>query len=319
MPRTAAPAPLVATLLRATVLAGATLLPLRGTGAQDVAYARAAAATTGRCLADVRGEHARHVLVQLVPGDAGAPFAEVPRAAWESVVLASEAIGWNARALLGAPEGDLPQPDTLLSWRNAHSHLHIVARRDGTMRWSLPWETLGHSSQPVPIVEPALRLLGAAVDRALERGERFSWPDDLAGDSLFFELRLAYPVPLSVGVTPLRARHSVPLVAVRAPVYTPVVALEPLRIRHPRALSRGVKGSITVEFTVDTAGRVPPGSIRDRRDRDEPAPSGELARYYRSYLREMKRTIERTRWGPARIGGCLVEQRVVQEFNFIER
>lgn len=308
-------------------LAALTLSPST-TRAQDVALeapqgealvASAVSAGTPRsCVEALPASAFRRTLVFLVADHAGHPFPRVPEAAFLSVRLATESIAWQARSLLGAPEGLLPPPDTLVNWRNLGRHLHLVGHRDGRITWSFPWDTPGHRPVRDSVGEPTLALLGRAVEAALAKNERFPWADGIEGDSIPFLIRLDFP-PLDPNGKPekMRGQFASPLLEVRVPTMTPVLPDRMGRIRYPEDMRRmGIKGTIVMQFVVDTTGAPLAQSIRDVWPDHVPPPRGHVLNWYSQFLRETKRGLEESRYRPARVGGCAVRQLVQQPFTF---
>jgi hypothetical protein len=307
--------------------AAALLLPVRG-HAQDAALNEAdgeplissavRAAHPTSCIGALPADAFRPTMVYLVADHAGAPFPRVPREGLLAVRLATESIAWHARALLGAPEGLLPPPDTLLTWRNVGRHLHLVGHRDGSLTWTYPWDTPGHPPVRDSVGEIALALLGRAVDAALARNERFAWPDGVEGDSIAFLIRFDYPESFEgQKPEPMRGEHAAELMVMRIPVMTPVRPGRMGRIAYPEELRRrGVTGTLQMQFIVDPAGRPLQGSVRDLWPEKRPRLQGNLRHYYEEFLFEVKRALMESTYQPARIGGCAVPQLVQQPFTF---
>lgn len=285
---------------------------------EALSTAAGASRTPRSCVQALPASAFRRTMVFITADDAGAPFAPVPENSLLAVRLATESIAWHARALLGAPEGLLPPPDTVVNWRNVGRHLHLVGHRDGTITWSYPWETPGHRPLRDSIGEPTLALLASAVDRALARGERFAWDPGMMGDSVPFLLRLDYPDLDDKGkLEPLRGQYAAMLVEMRVPTITPVSPRKQGRIDYPEDLRRrGVTGTLVLQFIVDSSGVPVQESIRDLSPQSRPRLKGELARHYNNFLREVRFGLRQSRYNPARVGTCAVNQLVQQPFIF---
>ena len=163
-----------------------------------------------------------------------------------------------------------------------------------------------------------MALLGAAIDRALARNERFAWPDSLAGDSIPFLLRLDYPEVDEAGKPqPMRGKHAALLVAIRVPRMAPVTVSKAGRIAYPEvARTNWVTATIVMQYVVDAGGKPVERTIRDLWPDDKPRPRGDLARFYDAFREAVRRGILATEYSPARVGDCAVPQLVQQPFTF---
>lgn len=285
---------------------------------ESLTSAAVSARTPPSCLQSLPESAFRQTAVYLVADHAGDPFPRIPDGGRLAVRLATETIAWRARALLGAPEGLLPPPDTVVSWRNVGRHLHVVGHRDGRITWSYPWDTPGHPPIRDSVGEVALALLGRAIDSALARDERFPWSEDIAGDSTPFLVRFDYPdVDPRGKLQPMRGLHAAPLLEIRAPIATPVRPRKAGSIRYPElARESGVTANIVMQFVVDSTGRPIEPSIRDLWPEEKPRPRGRLGAHYQAFLTAVKRGLAASEYHPARVGGCAVPQLVQQPFTF---
>ena len=313
---------------RFAALAGAALLAPAGAAAQTLSLvlpegealtsAVVSAGTPPSCLEALPPSAFRRAGVYLVADHAGAPFPRIPDAARVAVKLATESIAWRTRSLLGAPDGLLPAPDTLVNWRNVGRHLHVVGHPDGRITWSYPWDTPGHEPFRDSVGEVTLALMGRALDSALAHNERFAWPDGIAADSIPFLVRMDYPdIDPRGKLQKMRGMHAAVLLEIRAPMTTPVTPRRMGTIRYPEE-SRlgGVTANIELQFVVDSSGRPVEPSIRDLWPDDKPRPTGFLLEHYEAFLTEIKRGLAVSRYNPARVGGCAVPQLVQQPFTF---
>lgn len=280
--------------------------------------AAVSAGTPPSCIASLPSSAFRRTMVYLVADHAGEPFPRVPEAAFLSLRLATENIAWQARTLLGAPEGQLPAADTLINWRNLGRHLHLAGHRDGRITWSFPWDTPGHGRVRDSIGEPTLALLGRAVEAAMAKKEAFAWPDGVEGDSVPFLIRLDYPQHKENGaVEPMRGQHAAPLLEVRVPAMTPVAPRRMGSITYPEESRRsGVTANLVMQFVVDSTGRPIGRSIRDLWPDDRPRLRGYLALHYADFVKAVRRGLANSEYRPARVGGCAVPQLVQQPFTF---
>ena len=276
------------------------------------------AGTPPSCLEALPPSAYRRTAVYLVADHAGEPFPRIPEPAQLAVRLATESIAWRARALLGAPDGLLPAPDTVVNWRNVGRHLHLVGHRDGRITWSYPWDTPGHRPVRDTVGEVTLALLGRAVDSALARNERFPWPDGVEADSIPFLIRLDYPdIDENGKLQPMRGQHAAVLLEIRAPTTTPVSPRKMGRIHYPeRSRQGGVTANLVLQFVVDSTGLPVAPSIRDLWPDDKPRPKGFMLQHYHAFLVAVKRGLANSEYNPARVGGCAVRQLVQQPFTF---
>ena len=285
---------------------------------EELVAAAVSAGTPRSCVQSLPPSAFRRTMVFLVADHPGAPFARVPEAAFLSVRLATESIAWQARGLLGAPEGLLPPPDTIVNWQNLGRHLHLVGHRDGRITWSFPWDTPGHRPKRDSIGEVTLALLGRATDAATAKGERFAWPDSVDGDSIPFLIRFDYPELNEKGkLEPMRGQYAAPLLEVRVPAMTPVEPRRMGQVRYPEELRRaGVQGTLVMQFVVDTTGAPVERTVRDLWPDKRPRMTPDQFQWYNAFLREVKRGLSESEYRPARIGGCAVPQLVQQPFDF---
>lgn len=321
------PAP-VRCAARSITLAAALALRPAASAAQDSAAdapagealvaAAVSAGTPPSCIAALPPAAFRRTMVYLVADHAGEPFPRVPEAAFLSLRLATENIAWQARGLLGAPDGLLPPPDTLINWRSLGRHLHLVGHRDGRITWSFPWDTPGHGPVRDSVGEPTLALLGRAVDVALAKNERFPWPDGVEGDSIPFLIRFDYPQLKENGaIEPMRGQHAASLLEVRVPAMTPVAPRRMGSVTYPEDSRRnGVTANLVMQFVVDSTGRPIERSIRDLWPDDRPRLRGHLALHYADFVKAARRGLANSEYTPARVGGCAVPQLVQQPFTF---
>ena len=248
----------------------------------------------------------------------------LPRATHASIDLFVETIAVFARARLGALPGNLPYADSTqdraLATAMFSSHLHVVARRNGTVRW---WGESDSTPTQVAAIDSVRRageqLLGAALDSALRSGEYFQWSDAYEeADSITFAVHFVYPIPDRNGkLQPIRARHAAPLIAVHVAPSEPVTPLPGATPSFPRrALERGATATLVMRFVVDTTGRVVPGSIEDVWPADKPRPRGHMGRLYEDFRRSVTTALESARFTPARFGGCAYPTQVQQAFSF---
>ena len=265
---------------------------------------------TSACIASIPSERLSRVVVYLE--------ADVADSTQRGVLpigdlLADLAAARVRRRLSGASD-TLPRGDAIMSWRGTRDWLSVTLHRDGTFRW----RPLGDSAATRPPVGGAAVLAQALGELEAEE-QRLFWPDDLPGDSARFELHLHHPSVHADGTAePMTLRLAVPLLTLPVPPMSPVT---PRRATRPAAypegaLRGGAEGTVILQFVVDSAGRVEPESVREMWPATLPRLTGALADHYDDFLRSTMRTVRRSEYEPARIGGCPVRQLVQQAFAF---
>jgi hypothetical protein len=260
-------------------------------------------------------------LVHIVPGPADREyFAPFPAAARPSVRLASEVIARHARTALGAGEGELPALDTTRRSADFVGWVVVIARRDGSMRPVMPWELYPRRerAQWQRLLDDAgAELLADAIDSAAV-SDPFMWPEDVKGDSLAFRLRFDWPRPDGRGrFDPIPADYAAPVLPLRVPAVRAARLARPMNFRFRRWPGGGAEDvTVRMEFALDSAGRVLPGTIRDVWPESPSRPTGLAARSYAEFLRDLRRSIEGARFTPARIGTCFVSTPMRQSFLF---
>lgn len=221
-------------------------------------------------------------------------------------------------ALLGAGRDTVPRGDPRVTWRDVDGGppVEVVWHRDGRIDWALWRDTVPN---PDTSTLAASRLLLRALDSTRADGEfPLLWPEGLAGDSVRFRLRLVRVVVDEKGkAVPLLARVLVPVFTLGAPRQSGVRPLKISRPSYPAAPQQGhATGVVIIDFVVDSTGRAVMSTVHDEWPRDRPRLQGELATYYESFLEAARRSIERSRYAPARLNGCPVGQLVQQPFTF---
>lgn len=290
------------------LLVGALLLPA-------LAAAQASSPSppvSGTCLESIPDSLMRRVPVYLaaLPADSSSPATPLDA----QVDLLTQTVAQALRALLGTEEGVLPQGEPRLSWLDLPGDVVVVARRDGRLDAHVlsPRTTAAEWARG-----GGPRLVARAVDTAYAHGERFIFPDSLRVDSTSWRLRLRSAVLDEQGaVTPPKMRFGVPVFSVMVPPERQVSA-ERVRVRYPDHLRRnGFMGNVKMEFVVDTTGRVDEATIRDLYPAGAPPLNSTERAAYDSFLRAIREGLGRAQYRPARIGGCLVRQMVMQPFTF---
>ncbi|HEX8726797.1 MAG TPA: hypothetical protein VF737_15515 [Gemmatimonadaceae bacterium] len=226
-----------------------------------------------------------------------------------------QAVVEAAARLLGAPPGVLPRGDPTLTWKQLAGSLRVTAYADGRMNW------IADSTPHGPTA--ATRLLAVAVSDARRNGATMMLPQDARGqalDSLTFLIRTTHPRVSEAG-TP----DSMTFEGTAIPIFSAPVPWEEA-VRFPRrapqlwypddARASMATATVVERFTVDTTGRVVPGSIHEVWPAGVKPPMGDLGRYWDEFVASTHKWLYSGRFSPARIGGCRVQQVVEQRFAF---
>ena len=273
-----------------------------------------------RCLGPDGQPPRAATLLHLVPTPAAEAFGPVPEGARPSVDLMAEVVARHLRTVLGAPDGQLPALDSGRAVDEWNGWVTVVGRRDGSMRWFMPWEEFPRRSREPTrrsLDTEGLRLLAQALDSAAAN-DPFTWPEKVEGDSIAFRLRFDWPRPDGAGrFDPIPARHAAAIVPIMVPAIRPVRPAGAFYFelrRWPGDRERHLE--VDLLFEVDSTGRVVPGSVRDLWPTDEPRPVGREARRYEEFIADIRRSLERTRYVPARVGTCTVAAPARRTFTF---
>ena len=238
-------------------------------------------------------------------------------AAAASLLLIGQAVATRVRAALGAAPDSVPRGDTLAFvprrdsvrsavWGNDldSAGVHVVARRDGTLRWSLIQNA----------ASPAAVLLERALADAKASDETFIPPDNFGADSLPFTLNYVRGYQIAGGRVVARAAGPPTLVA-----YTTRMGVEKqagavpgtLRPRYPDgALYGRAEGYVVLQFVVDTTGVAVDSTIHDLWPKSKPRLTGALGEHYDRFVRAATESVRLAKFYPAEIAGCKVKQLV---------
>jgi hypothetical protein len=278
----------------------------------------APAAPSRDCLASIPRSALRATVVHLIADERGEGVGPLSDLAWPTLRAFSDRIAVAMRSALGAPEGAVAARDSTLEWRVLLGHVHVAIARDGGFAWSYPWGSAGHRSASDSAAERGIALIVRALAEVQNAGGVLGWPAGLRGDSLAFRLRFAWPDPRedgSMGEMPVK--HATPVLRALVPTFSPMRIVKRATIPYPESSRLAeVRTTITMQFLLDTAGRVDATSLRDRWPASQPRPSGKLANYYDEFVQVVRRGILTSTYEPARFGGCPVPQQVEQDFTF---
>ena len=281
------------------------------------------------CLAPDGSVPRAGTLANIVPTDPVLPwkgltyYPSVPAPAWRSVELVTEMVAAHARTRLGARDGDLPKLDSARHERDFRGFVYVVGRRDGSIGAIAPWDVV-----PDRIAErarrsfdtPGTQLLLNSVDDMARAQELFTWPDKgVRGDSIVFMLSWSWPLPRpGGGHSPMPFRYGAGVAPMtvevrRGPVFKGPHTLVMASIGD-RMTSRDTMVEVQLAFTVDSAGQVPRGSVREAWPDSVPRPRGLDARRYNQFVRDARRVLEGGRYEAAFIGSCHVSAEARQSF-----
>lgn len=253
-----------------------------------------------------------------------------------SLLPIAQAVATRVRQALGVSADSVPRGDGVVAEALAvvrhddaavarhvdvldSAGLRVVARRDGTMRWTPMWRPAG---QDAPLGTTAL--LDRALADAKAADETFIIPEHYTADSIAFTLTYEVRTTKVDGVLLPTADRPAALAAftLRVPLRRPPVPVGgALDIPFPAALRdyASVEGFTRVAFVVDTNGRVDPSTIRDLWPADRPRLKGLAGNTYDRFIESATEAIQRARFTPAEVAGCRVRQLVVQSVTWTKK
>jgi hypothetical protein len=232
-----------------------------------------------------------------------------------SIEIFAQTVAGSVRQLLHAGKDELPRGEPALSWRVIEPPVSVTAYRDGRYRGevsrAIPWSSWTLSAD-------GARLLLRAMDSLRAQGDAFFWDGDVPGDSVMFTLSLAASSVSSDGKVSLPAmRSGFPTMTLLVPREEPVRSIHQQRPFYPPELQRtGYRGSLVMEYAVDTAGAVVEESMHDVWPEDRPRPSHAEGIAYTGFMNAVRRALLGSRYQPGRVGGCPIRQLVTQPFVF---
>jgi hypothetical protein len=230
------------------------------------------------------------------------------------VDLLMQSVATHLRRSLGTEGGRLPAADSVVDWYHLGASLVLAVYPDGRFAWRPEPERLLNDGGG----RPGRQLIERALVVARDSAERVYTPDSAIRDSMLFRVSYTRPDVSEGGkVEPLHVRVAFPVFSVPVPWMTPALAIQQPRVRYP-AESRdgGVEGNLILQFVIDTAGRAVMSTVRDLWPSRQPRLTGDKARYYQEFVEAAIDAVERTRFQPARIGGCPINQLVQLPFAF---
>jgi hypothetical protein len=226
----------------------------------------------------------------------------MPDQVWRSVAAVGDSLGDVLRAALGIRPGELVVLAPAVTWLATERPSIVTATPDGRIRWSTRVDTSRLEAEE----KAGLRLMAAAVDSAVARGIRFSWPSGLGADSVTFGLMLeSQPAPPKPALPAGAYIQRVPLGLVGRPAESPVTMTRMGRLIYPKAnREAGIRGVVTMQFDVDATGRVDPASIHEVGTGASAAGSAVDRVRHDRFVEAATRSVRESRFEPARVGGC---------------
>jgi hypothetical protein len=244
-----------------------------------------------------------------------APLDEREQPLLASIDVFAQTVATSVRELLHAAPDELPRGDPALSWRTIEPAASVMAYRDGRYRAEVS-RSPGWSAWTV---SPAgAELLLRAMDTLRAGGDAFFWDGEVPGDSVAFTVSMAAAWVAPGGKVTLPAlRNGFPTMTLLVPTEEPVRTLHQQRPFYPGELqATGYRGSLVMEYLVDTTGTVVAESMRDLWPADRPRPANSEGIAYLSFTNAVRRALLGSRYQPGRLGGCSIRQLVTQPFVF---
>jgi hypothetical protein len=162
-----------------------------------------------------------------------------------------------------------------------------------------------------------LDILTRALGESSAAGDRLFWPDGAKQDSLSYRLSFASPRVRQNGkLEPLKVRVANPVFTLMIPWFKDAEMTDKPRIAYPIKAERTAEGYLTLEFVVDTLGRIPPGSVKEVFEPGVKRMTEAERAYYDSFLASVRRGVPTGKYKPATIAGCPINQQVRQMFDF---
>ncbi len=219
----------------------------------------------------------------------------------------------RVRKALGAETGPLPAGDSALNWRQLGGAVVVTAKRDGTFTFRKDTAVSSDFMQT-----NGLDLLTRALTESAAGGDRVFWPETAKGDSLSFRQEFASPAVRPNGkLEPLAVRVANPAFTLPMPWFKLAEMTRKPRIDYPIKPQSGLsQGRVILDFVVDTAGKIDPSSVHEYWPEGAKRPVGQDVAYYRSFLAATTRGVATGEYKPATVGGCAINQRVRQSFDF---
>lgn len=236
------------------------------------------------------------------------------RAFLKPVQLLLDIVGERLRTSLGAKPGELPIGEPAYTKDNLHGSIHVTLFRDGKMSAALVPDTAFPDSAQGAGTQRIAKILRAAWDE----GERVFWPEKAKHDSATFKIFFWAPPPKKDGSAgEADARFAVAAFSIALPWLEHATVDDlPTPVYPDSPRSHNVQGTVTMSFAVDTTGYALISTMHDVLPRGAPIPVGEMADYYRDFVRAAAVALTKARFHPATLAGCRYPERVLLPFEF---
>jgi hypothetical protein len=225
--------------------------------------------------------------------------------------LLAQDVAAELRSLLGGSDSAIAVQDDRLPWYSVPTTIVVAARKEGEM--SANQFAIGGDSTAT------LLLLEAFKKARAQGGAMIAWPDGFAKDTVWVRLDLwpRYASSKS-GQESKRLGNHFPVFTLTEPEEDPALPLRntPPPRYPPQNEQAHYAGYILMQFTVDTAGRTVPASIRDRWPEGKPRLQGYEAEAYDAFVSSLTTWLKNVRFQPAHLGSCLRSQQVQWPFEF---
>jgi hypothetical protein len=245
------------------------------------------------------------------------------------VDLLTQEVAERVRALLGARGDTLPKGEPRITWQSIHDHLHITAFRERPARLdtSVAPEESASSSDEVQkphhrFSRDGIRLLAEAFEAVRNHSEPFFlWPETVKADSLRFAIHFTR---IHLDGKGKEMRDSTKKPRARFLAFSLAVPREqqaiPARLHKPEyppeARRLGFQGEVLMQFVIDTTGQARPGTLKNLLAEKVRLADNNDRCLYDLLEKEVRQSVMRSKYSPARIGGCAVSVLVQQPYSF---
>jgi len=228
--------------------------------------------------------------------------------------LLAQDVATSLRALRGGSDSAVTNEDRHLAWSSVPTSIVVLAHSNGDMSAHPLFVGVGVDSS-------ADLLLLQALDSARAHGGAVMlWPDGFAKDSVYARLDLAagYAHASPIEERTISHEHRFVVFTLTEPEEDPALPVRntPPPRYPPQNERTHYTGSVLMQFTVDTAGRAEPKSIRDLFPTGKPRLEGNDAEAYDGFVSTLTSWLRTVRFQPAHLGSCVRRQQVQWPFVF---
>jgi len=228
--------------------------------------------------------------------------------------LFAQSVAFRLRALLGGNESKLAEADSTIDWNRMWGEVRVTLHKNDAPTWVIPdW-----SSSDSDHARSALTFLQKAIQDVVASGETVAIPDGSLGDSITFGLSLVHPrVMKDLKLIPVKGRQPIPVFTMAVAWEKSVELTKFPHIVYPEfSRSLGAIGNVMLSFAVDKQGRADMETVKEMWPPAAKRLTGDLRQAYDAFLRAVIRGLPSARFSPAVIGGCVMNQKVIQTFHF---